>query len=59
MLKKLDRYEESILLVLFEVYPLALSQDEIISRIKERGLIEMTEEQFKEYARELRATKGN
>ena len=56
---KLDRYEESILLVLFEVYPLALSQNEIISRIKERKLIEMTDEEFRKYARELRATKGN
>ncbi len=59
MKKRLNRYEEAILLVLYETHPLPLLKDEIIKRIEERGLIEMTDNEFREYARKLRATKDN
>jgi len=43
------RLEEAILIVLYEVYPLALTQAEIISRIEERGLDKMSVEEFAKY----------
>jgi hypothetical protein len=56
---KLSRDEESVLLVLYEVHPLALSEKEIIQKIEEKGLLEMSEKEFKAYAKSLYALKNN
>lgn len=43
------RLTEAILIVLYEVYPLALTEAEIKSRIEERGLDKMSVEEFAKY----------
>lgn len=47
------RLTEAILIVLYEVYPLALTQAEIISRVEERGLDKMSAEEFAEYKKNV------
>ena len=56
---KFDRMEESILLVLFEVYPLGLNKEEIMNKIIQYGLLEMSDEEFKKFKKNLVATKTN
>ena len=58
-MKKLNREEEAVLVVLYEVYPLGLSEEEIDLKIKERGLIEMTKKEFTKYARKITSAKKN
>ena len=51
--------DESVLVVLYEVYPLGLSEGEIISKIKEKGLLEMTNTEFRKYIRKITSAKKN
>jgi hypothetical protein len=45
----LNRLELAILAVLFETHPLGLTEEEIMQRIEEKGLLEMTDEEFNNY----------
>ena len=56
---KLSRYEEAILLVLYEAHPIPIHMSEIIKKINEKRLLRMSDETFKKYARMLRASKVN
>jgi hypothetical protein len=56
---KLDRMAMSVLLVLFENYPLGISEKEIITKITEKGLLEMTDEEFNQYKKEVALIKEN
>jgi hypothetical protein len=57
--KEEKRMADSILLILYEVHPMALQQDEIIKRINERGLLEMPDEEFQVYRRNMVKSKRN
>ncbi len=56
---ELDRMEMAILCVLYEVYPQGLSQEEVMKRIFEKGLLEMTDEEFEQYRAEIVIAKRN
>ena len=56
---KLDRMAMSVLLILIENYPLGVSEKEIIAKITEKGLLEMTDEDFDQYKKEVALTKEN
>jgi len=56
---KLDRMAMSVLLILIENYPLGVSEKEIIAKITEKGLLEMTDEEFDQYKKEVALTKEN
>jgi len=53
------RIEKAILSILYEVYPLSMDANEIFSLIKERGLLEMSDEEFNLYIREIQQSKRN
>jgi hypothetical protein len=55
----LDRMEMAIISVLYEVYPQGLSQEEIMNRIFDKGLLDMTDEEFNQYRTELVISKRN
>ena len=56
---KLSRYEQAILLVVFEADPIPIHMPEIIRRINEKRLLRMSDETFKKYAKDLKASKVN
>ena len=56
---KLSRYEQAILLVVFEAHPIPIHMSEIIRRINEKRLLRMSDETFKKYAKDLKASKVN
>ena len=56
---KLSRYEQAILLVVFEADPIPIHKSEIIRKINEKGLLQMSDKEFKKYARELKSSKAN
>ncbi len=51
--KEEKRMADSMLFVLYEVYPMSLKEDEIIKRIEERGLLEMSDEEFEKYGKNI------
>ena len=56
---KLSRYEQAILLVLYEAHPIPIHRAEILRKISEKGLLRMSDADFKKYVRELKASKVN
>jgi hypothetical protein len=56
---ELGRMEHAILVVLFEKHPIPMSEDEILTIIAERGLLEMTDEEFKTYKQNIIKAKKN
>ena len=56
---KLSRYEQAILLVIFESDPIPIFKSEIMKKINEKGLLQMSDKEFKKYARNLKASKVN
>jgi hypothetical protein len=56
---KLSRYEEAILLVLSEAHPIPIHRAEIMKKINQKGLLKMSDEEFKEYGKELKLRKVN
>lgn len=56
---KFTRMEKAILSVLYEVHPLGLDVDTIFEIIEERKLLEMSEEEFSEYAHNIILSKQN
>ena len=56
---KLSRYEEAILLVLYEAHPIPIQQAEIIRKISEKGLLKMSEKEFEKYKEDLKLIKKN
>jgi hypothetical protein len=57
--KEEKRMADSILLVLYEVYPMSLHEDEIIKRIEEKELLEMSDEEFETYRKNAVNSKRN
>ena len=57
--RKLSRYEEAILLVLYEAHPIPIQQAEIIRKISEKGLLKMSEKEFEKYKEDLKLIKKN
>lgn len=57
--KEEERMKDAILIVLYEVHPMPLHQDEIIKRIKERGLMEMSDKEFELYRKDIVKSKIN
>ena len=56
---KLSRYEQAILLVLYEAHPIPIHKSEIMKKISKKGLLQMSDADFKKYVRELKASKVN
>ena len=56
---KLSRYEEAILLVLYEAHPIPIHRAEIMKKINEKGLLKMSKEEFEIYAKNLKSIKKN
>lgn len=56
---KLSRYEQAILLVVFEAHPIPIHMSEIMRKINEKRLLRISDETFKKYARDLKASKAN
>jgi hypothetical protein len=56
---KLSRYEEAILLVLHEAYPIPIHKAEIMKKINQRGLLKMSNEEFEIYKESLKSIKTN
>jgi len=57
--KKGERMTMAVLGVLYEAWPLGLEQDEIGKRIEEKGLLEMSDEEFEKYRLETIRQKKN
>jgi hypothetical protein len=57
--KEEERMAKSILLVLYETHPLPLTREEIMSRIAAKGLLEMSDEEFKTYRENIHKAKIN
>src|ERR1035437_672676 len=56
---KLSRYEEAILLILYEAHPIPIHRAEIMKKINEKGLLKMSKEEFEIYVKELKSVKKN
>ena len=56
---KLSRYEEAILLVLYEAHPIPIHRAEIMKKINQKGLLKMSKEEFEIYAKNLKSIKKN
>jgi hypothetical protein len=56
---ELNRLDEAILSVLYEVYPLELTETEIMMKIIEKDLLHMSEEEFIKYRRQLVQSREN
>ena len=56
---KLSRYEQAILLVLHEAYPIPIHKAEIMKKINQKGLLKMSKEEFEIYAKNLKSIKKN
>ena len=57
--KEDKRMADSILIVLYEQHPIPMTQDEIIHKIAEKGLLEMSDEDFKKYRENIINSKRN
>jgi hypothetical protein len=51
--------ERSILAIIYESYPFAMDTDKIFELIEERGLLEMSEEEFDVYTNTIMQAKYN
>jgi len=58
-LPELGRMEHAILIVLFEKHPIPMAEEEILTIIAERGLMEMSDEEFKTYKQNIIKAKKN
>jgi hypothetical protein len=58
-LPELGRMEHAILIVLFERHPIPMTEEEILGIIAERGLMEMSDEEFKTYKQNIIKAKKN
>jgi hypothetical protein len=56
---KLSRYEEAILLVLYEAHPIPIHRAEIMKKINEKGLLKMSKEEFEKYKEIAKLSKKN
>ena len=56
---ELGRMELSILIVLYEKHPIPMTESEILSVIAERQLMEMTDEEFEQYRKNIVIAKKN
>ena len=56
---KLSRYEQAILLVLYEAHPIPIHRAEIMKKINQKGLLKMSKEEFEIYAKNLKSIKKN
>jgi hypothetical protein len=56
---KLSRYEEAILLVIFESEPISIFKSEIMKKINEKGLLQMSNKEFKKYKEIVKSVKKN
>ena len=56
---KLSRYEEAILLVLYEAHPIPIHQAEIMKKINQKGLLKMSKEEFEIYKETVKSIKKN
>ena len=57
--KEMKRMEASILLVLYENYPIGIPKDEIMKKILEKGLLDMTDQEFEAYKQVVIDSKEN
>jgi hypothetical protein len=55
----LNRYKAAIIAVASESYPMRLSREEIIKKINEKNLLEISDEQFQEYLNYIKTSKKN
>ena len=51
--KEEERMKDAILIILYEQHPIPMTQIEIIQKIEERGLLEMSDEEFKTYRKNI------
>ena len=56
---KLSRYEEAILLVLYEAHPIPIHRAEIMKKINEKGLLKMSKEDFEKHKETVKSIKKN
>ena len=56
---KLSRYEEAILLVLYEAHPIPIHRAEIMKKINQKGLLKMSKEEFEKYKEIAKLSKKN
>jgi len=57
--KEEERMKDAILIILYEQHPIPMSQTEIIQKIEEKGLLEMSDEEFKTYRKNIVNSKKN
>jgi hypothetical protein len=56
---KLSRYEQAILLVLYEAHPIPIHRAEIMKKINQQGLLKMSKEEFEKYKEIVKLSKKN
>jgi hypothetical protein len=54
-----NRIEKAILCVLYEIHPLGMDTEQVFEIIEERGLLDMTDEEFNTYANNIIIAKEN